>query len=148
MTKLTAAALAVGMSPQAFAVCTVSTTPVAFAPYNPLDSNATNAVGNINLLCVLSIATSYTIKISTGSSGSYASRQLVFAGNTLNYNLYTDSNRTMVWGDGSGGSQTVGGTYLISIIDGKNYSVYARMPARQNVSAGIYADIVNVTVDY
>jgi spore coat protein U-like protein len=67
----------------------------------------------------------------------------------LNYNLYTNSARTSIWGDGSSGTNTVGDSYTLGIGTTVNdYTVYGRIPALQNAYSGFYSDSVIVTVEY
>jgi spore coat protein U-like protein len=61
----------------------------------------------------------------------------------LNYNLFVDASRVVVWGDGSGGSSTVALTAAAADIP-----VYGRVPGGQNVPAGSYIDTIVVTVTY
>jgi spore coat protein U-like protein len=64
---------------------------------------------------------------------------------TLDYNLYQDSTRTVIWGDGTGGSQTVvqPSPPLNTNID---VTVYGRVPAGQDVSSGSYSSTVTATI--
>lgn len=67
----------------------------------------------------------------------------------IEYNLYTDSTRTTLWGDGSAGTSYVSDGYLLGLLTvSRNYPVYGRVPAGQNLPAGVYSDVVVVTVDY
>jgi spore coat protein U-like protein len=63
-------------------------------------------------------------------------------GNRLDYNLYLDAARTIVWGDGTNGTAT----YTATPIDGQVVSipVYGRIPPRQNVAAGSYGATIRV----
>ena len=47
----------------------------------------------------------------------------------LAYNLYREASRSIIWGDGTGGSAVGSGT-------GATHTVYGRIPSRQNVYAG------------
>jgi spore coat protein U-like protein len=62
---------------------------------------------------------------------------------TLNYNLYTTASRTTVWGDGTGGTSTLNGLAF-----GATHTVYATVPARQNVRVGQYTDNIIVTLTF
>jgi spore coat protein U-like protein len=62
---------------------------------------------------------------------------------TLRYNLYTSATHATIWGDGTGETAPRGGNLL-----GGNFTVYGRIPARQNVLVGTYSDMITVTVDY
>ena len=100
-----------------------------------------------------------TVTISAGSSGTYAPRAMTYAGSHLQYNLYTAAQLVTIWGDGSGGTQTV----AQQITDACQYqffnigfncsgsqsnTVYAAVPAMQNVVAGVCADNIIVTVTF
>jgi spore coat protein U-like protein len=63
----------------------------------------------------------------------------------LNYNLYTAANRAVVWGDATSGTVTVNGTGIGVNV---NHGVYGRIPARQNVRAGSYSDIIIVELTF
>lgn len=148
------ATLLCGTSAPAFAlleVCTATTVATAFGSYNPLSSSPVTSTGQVTVLCtaVTSISVSYTLSLSTGGSGSYADRQLSFGSSKLNYNLYTNSSRSIVWGDGTGGSSTVSDSYALALLSvSRSYTVYAGLPALQNVVAGAYSDTVTLTVNY
>ena len=58
----------------------------------------------------------------------------------LDYNLYKDASRLMVWGDAGGGVSSSG-----TDVD---LTVYGRIPGAQNVEAHVYADSVSVTVTF
>jgi spore coat protein U-like protein len=67
-------------------------------------------------------------------------------GNTLDYNLFTDSDYANVWGDGSGTTSTITGTGSGSA---QALTIYGRVPGGQStVPAGSYTDLVSVTVTY
>lgn len=131
--------------------CTVTALPVVFGSYSPLSVSATDSTGNINVTCtaVLSIAVGYTISLSAGVSGAYAPRQMAAGAARLNYNLYTGSARSTIWGDGGSGTATVSDSYALGLLlVSRDYPVYGRIPAQQNVPAGAYADTITVTVTY
>jgi spore coat protein U-like protein len=118
--------------------CNVSTVGLNFGNYDVFSTLDDDITGTISVNCQDS--TSYSISLSSGS-GTYSARTLLSAGNLLNYNLYLDPTRLTIWGDGSATTGTVNGTGMTG-----SYTVYGRIPARQNAVVGIYADIVTVTV--
>jgi spore coat protein U-like protein len=64
----------------------------------------------------------------------------------LNYNIYTSAARTTVWGNGTSGTATIGGTGTGT---SQSVTVYGRVGSGQtSVPAGAYADTVAVTVTY
>src|ERR1700759_3584848 len=82
--------------------CVVSVTPVRFGVYNPLLPGDIRTTGIITYTCTQSRPISIAI---TRGDGGFDSRVMGQAFNALSYNLYLDAAGTMVWGDGSGGSQ-------------------------------------------
>ena len=124
----------------ASAVCVLNVQGVIFGSYDVFSITNLASTGNIDVICTPSSAYSITLNAGTGS---YASRIMSSGANQLNYNLYTDATYTSVWGDGTGGSSVVNGNALTA-----NHTVYGRIPARQNVPVGNYADTITVTITF
>jgi len=103
-------------------------------------SLATDITGTVDVSC--DISSPYTISLSTGA-GTYASRTMTGSSGTLVYNLYVDATRLSIWGDGSPGTGTVGGTANTA-----SHTVYGRIPARQNAPVGSYTDTIIVTLTF
>ena len=84
--------------------------------------------------------------ISSGNSGTSLQRRMANGGSFLNYNLYTSSSRSTVWGDGSSGT----GVVTFGVKPQTNYvlPVYGRIPPLQNVPKGPYSDVVMVTITF
>jgi len=141
-----AAALIVGSPADA---CTISATGVTFGIYDPRAAGADDGTGTISLSCHPNDQNP-NVALGTGGSGSFSPREMQNGVWQLNYNLYTTSARTTVWGDGSGGTASVtlsGG----SVSGGRrrfSRDIFGRIPALQNVGAGTYTDTVVVTVTF
>ena len=156
-TSIRLAALPVGlafplpaMALCALCSCSVSTTNVGFGAYDPTAPTADDVTGNISINCVgvAALLGSIDVTLSPGISGAALARQLRQSGHQLNYNLYTDNARTIVWGDGTGGTSKVS-TPLNGLLSfSVSVPVYGRIPARQWVAAGPYSDSVVVTISY
>jgi spore coat protein U-like protein len=136
----------------ALAVCTVSTSGVAFGSFNPLPGLSADTTGTISVTCtgVALTSANYTITIASGL-GSFIARKMVSGSNNLTYNLYKDSALIQVWGDGSGSTFTVSDSVTIplSLSITKNYMVYSRIAGGQNTAkAGTYSDNLLVTISY
>lgn len=127
----------------AAADCAVSAVGVVFGAYDVFVSAPTDSAGTVTVQC--SAGQAYVISISPGISGTFPSRQMTGGGNSLQYNLYVDSTRLSVWGDGSSGSATVAGTGSGAPV---HHTVYGRIPARQNARLGSYSDQLTVTVGF
>jgi spore coat protein U-like protein len=143
--------------------CRVNVNPVAFGPYDPLSySNLENSSGFVEVQCrsttTLSGSTSvgYSIALSSGLSGSFNPRTLreVTRGSaTLEYNLYTNSGRATVWGNGTSPSVPVTGTITLNTanvyVSSNPLTIYGVLFARQtNKPGGAYSDNLQVTVTY
>jgi len=140
------------------ATCSVSSPGLAFGNYDVYSAAATNGTGTMNVSCTLdasdgnNITVSYTISLSTGSSGGYVQRRMQSATDTLGYNLYTVNTYSVVWGDGSGSTQTVAGQ--LKLTNGQPtrnnvHTVYGQIPPLQDVAvSNNYLDNVTVTVTY
>ena len=80
-----------------------------------------------------------------GLAGSYAARALSMGNERLLYNLYLDAARTIVWGDGTGGSQAGPGVTTHGAGGTTTAYVFGRIKAGQDVAVGVYADTIRVT---
>jgi spore coat protein U-like protein len=137
--------------------CTVSSTPVAFGPYDALSATPLDGSGQVTVDCRRTNTVAFVTTLSRGDAGSYAPRAMSSGGNLLQYNLYTNAARTIVFGDGTGGTSSVlcfTGVTTNGCI-GSNPSgqgrraflpFYGRIPAGQDVASGNYVDTVQVTI--
>jgi spore coat protein U-like protein len=124
------------------APCSVSVGAIAFGAYDSFSPLPLDSTGVIELDCPPGRA---TIALGTGQSGTFTPRALSGpGGERLSYNLYLDATRAVVWGDGTGGTVTA----PFSTDRGRRLTVYARVFAGQDVSAGTYADTIVLTVDF
>jgi len=132
--------------------CSVSATAVNFGTYNPLSGSAAQSTGTVTVNCqvlLVGLFVSWTVTLSTGSSGNYVARHLQSGANSLSYNLYTNAARTSVWGDGTNGTSVVSANpFLIVGSNTVNYTVYGGIPAAQDPPAGNYTDTLTVTMTY
>lgn len=132
--------------------CNVSSTGVAYGVYDPNSSSPTNAAGNVHVLCtvlVVSVLSQINISLSTGGSGTFATRKMSGGADQLNYNLYKDASHTTVWGDGTGGTGIFTDNLLIAVLGTSvDHTIYGSIPAGQYVSAGSYSDTITVTVEF
>ncbi len=125
------------------ASCTFTVSPVSFGNYNVFSSTETDSTGSINLVCTLAILVQ--ISLSTGQSGTFSPRMMKNGTNSLQYNLYQDLAHTIIWGDGTGGSQSF--SQLLTILN-PSFPIYGRIPPQQNVHVGTYTDTVVVTTNF
>lgn len=127
------------------AACTVTATAIGFGNYDVFLAAPANATGTITVTCTNRVTE--TISIGTSAtSGMFNPRQMrrLTGTDRLNYNLFIDPAMLTIWGDGTLGTSTVSrrvrrNTPWVS-------TVYARIPAGQDVSVGAYSDTLTVTV--
>jgi spore coat protein U-like protein len=132
------------------ATCTgplATATAVSFGAYNAASPADTTANGSITISCslVLDSLPSLTIALSSGLSGGFSTRTLVFGGSRLNYNLYTSPAFTSIWGDGTAGTVTESYTAGARSV---TLTVYGRLLKSQFSASGTYTDTITVTVTY
>lgn len=134
---------------RAAASCTITSTAITFATYDPLSSTALASTGTLTFSCTSGASGGATgiISLSTGSSGTYTTRTMKSGSNILNYNLYTTVADTTVWGNGTAGTATVT-AHVTGNNSPVNATVYALIPAKQNVIAGSYSDSIVATVTF
>jgi spore coat protein U-like protein len=111
----------------------------------PGDATPLDVTGQIGVRCTGTAGT-FVAKISPGGSGTFAQRQMISGPFQLNYNFYLNPSHTVVFGDGTGGSQTSGGTKPSSGQQNFTLPVYGRVFPGQSVGAGAYSDNVLVTI--
>ncbi len=121
-----------------------SVSDISFASYNVFSSSAnTSGVGSLTLKCGNEEHASNEVTLSTGQSNNYATRFMKSGSNRLNYNLYTNVSRTVVWGNGTGGSSVMKADKNTTTL-----TIYGLIPSGQDAAFGSYQDTVTATVDF
>jgi spore coat protein U-like protein len=122
--------------------CTPASTTINFGAYDVLGGGPLDGAGSFSVTCRMdrprsrSTRVSYTAKLATTPLRRLAPPA---GSDQLSYDVYVDSARTQPWGDGTGGTFTIGGSVNIpsngSATDSpRNY--YGRIaPGGQDVSA-------------
>jgi len=124
------------------AVCTVTANDLDFGNYT--QQSGTNSTTQLRAIC--SPQTTYNIGLNPGTSpgASVNQRKMVAGANSLNYQLYSDSARTTIWGETPGTDTVTGvGTGLA-----QDHTVFGAIPATQNIPSGAYADTITVRIFY
>lgn len=137
-------------APLSLCACVVTASGIAFGAYDPLASTPATSSGTVTVDCVLTVALSgsYDIALGKGGSGSYTPRRMTSGGAQLDYNLYTSPALTQIWGDGTGSTATVGRSFAALLLVSQTTTIYAQIPAGQNVASGVYGDTILVTITY
>jgi len=127
--------------------CSITTTPVAFGVYDPVVANATaplDGTGSVVVTCTKGAGT--RIDLNNGANFSGGNRRMAAGGdNFLTYQLYQDTGRTQVWGSGGSAGQAIAGAPSKAP---RTFTVFGRVPAGQDVSAGSYTDTVVATINF
>ena len=138
--------------------CTASASTINFGSFDVLGGATLPGTGTLTVICVhnknTTVTVTYTAKLDIAPA-----RQLAPPSGTdrVSYQLYTDSARTQVWGDGSSGTFTITGTVTIngatSVTDPMVKNFYGLItPGGQDVSAAsptpptIYSQTLTITV--
>ena len=126
--------------------CTISVTSIAFGSYSVFTTTADDSTGTITYTCN-STASNISIALNDGSSSTFSPRTMRKGSEILQYNLYRNAARTNIWGDGTGG------TSVYTRANPPNNSsvsltIYGRIPALQDVSAGSYTDTVSAVINF
>jgi spore coat protein U-like protein len=126
--------------------CTITTLSVNFGNYNVFTTTPDDSTGRVTYRCN-STAFNITVALTQGASSTFNPRLMYKGVEVLGYNLYRNSARTTIWGDGTGG------TAVYSRADPPNNSnvnvtIYGRIPAGQDVSAGTFSDTVTAVINF
>jgi spore coat protein U-like protein len=126
------------------AVCAITASDLDFGTYSA--QSGTPLQGTTLLRTTCTPSTTYHIGLDQGQSpgATVNQRKMVSGANNLNYQLYSDSARSTIWGNTTG-TDTVTGVGSGLAVD---HTVYGAVPAAQVVPAGDYADTITVRIYY
>ncbi|MGH7702244.1 MAG: Csu type fimbrial protein [Gemmatimonadales bacterium] len=145
LTIVMAAVAALIGSSGAEAACTITTTAVNFGTYNVFAASPDDATGQITYRCTAPRPPLVQIHLDKGGAPTFNPRQMRQGSEILNFNLYLDSTRSTIWGDGTGGTQAY--TRVNPPANSNiNVNVFGRIPVGQDVSAGSYTATVTATI--
>ena len=127
--------------------CVISTAPVAFGNYDPVNVNAAadlDASGTVTSACTK--GSTATIGLGLGSNASGSTRRMTDgSGNFLTYELYQEAAETTIWGTAGGGLLSPPAAPSKAA---RNFTVYGEVAANQDITAGAYTDTVVATVNF
>lgn len=120
--------------------CTISANPLDFGTVTSIVQ--TDASSNLSVNCTLNGA--YSVSLDGGTTtGNVGDRKMELGANTVDYQLYRDAARTLVWGNTPG--TTVDGTGSGAP---QSITVYGRVPAQGPKPPGTYQDTITATVTF
>lgn len=121
--------------------CSITANPLAFGSYSGALLNATTT---LSVTCTSGTAYNVGLSAGTASSATVTTRAMTGPSSALlNYSLFSDSGRTINWGNSTG--SWVGGTGTGAA---QTLTVYGQIPAGQYPIPGTYTDTITATVNY
>jgi spore coat protein U-like protein len=136
----------------AMSQCSISATSIAFGTYDVFSNIPVDSSGTISISCIKDVVKASLTIGPSSASGTINPRKMKRSPGTdlLEYNIFVDVTRTVIFGDGAGGTTVVN----LKRPSGKpqpwsqNIDIYGRIPPGQDVSAGSYADSVTATINW
>jgi len=128
--------------------CSVSAVNLTFPAVDPLSSQ-TDGATTVTVNCTKNSA--YTVGLDAGvtAGATIAQRKMANGPDIMNYNLYTDAARSIVWGNSAVAPTWVSGTGA-GMQTAQVLNVYGRVASGQtNLAVGTYTETtITVTVTY
>jgi spore coat protein U-like protein len=131
---------------QAAMSCTiVSVTGVSFGAYDVFNASPLDSAGAVSLRCTsVAMADMITIQLGRSGSGGFLPRAMSHGRFRLEYNLFLDAARTVIWGDGTSGTSAYTARPAEGVVT--SLPIFGRIPPRQNVEAASYSDQIVLTL--
>ncbi len=127
--------------------CGVAATDLIFGNYTSTAGTPTDATSTVIATCTNGVSYTIAADAGTGTGATEAARSMtgLVGGGSLNYLMYTNAGHTTLWGDGTLGTTMFSGT---AVLLPQTYTVNGRIPTLQHPAAGLYADLVTVTLTF
>jgi spore coat protein U-like protein len=124
--------------------CAIETRPLSFGTYDTTANASVDVVAQVIYTCD-NQAKKIRIEMTTGGSNQFDRYMSSGSQDRLFYNIYLDPTHTTIWGQGLYGTDVY---YQNNPPNGTPVAVraYGRIPARQDVPAGNYADALTVRI--
>ncbi|GAB3630570.1 hypothetical protein GCM10027419_54270 [Pandoraea terrae] len=120
-----------------------SSSGINFGSYDPLSGTPVSGAATVQVACDKNA----TVTLSIDGQSGLGPRQMTGATDVLSYQLYTDAAMRTIWGDGTGGTQTVTLTLQGSPRFGL-FTIYGQVPGGQDVSVGTYNATLIMTLSF
>jgi spore coat protein U-like protein len=123
-------------------------TNINFGNYLPLSGSAVTGTSSYQFTCTPPATA--TLMLSRGGSATYNPRTMTRTTapvSTANYNLFMDAANSIIWGDGTSGTQFL----TFPSTSGNKTStgtIYGTVPAGLNLRPGTYTDTIQATLDW
>ena len=132
-------------APRTAESCRLNTRPLDFGAYEDGSPAAVLTTATIDLVC-RGIGEATAAIVTAGPSantGTYQNRALRNGDSYLRYQVYINSARTIVWGDGTQDTQPV---VVPGPATNRSFTVYGGMGNSQSGEVGRYSDVLRITV--
>lgn len=124
------------------ATCLINANPLAFGTYTGTQADATST---LSVTCTNTTPYNVGLDAGTATGATVTTRRMTGpSAALLNYALFSDSARTVTWGN-TVGTNTVTGT---GNGNAQTLTVYGRVAAGQFVAPGAYADTITATITF
>jgi spore coat protein U-like protein len=126
--------------------CTITAAPLDFGTYDPVEGNLAtplDGTGTLSIACTKGSAPK--IGLNSGSNADGSTRRLLYGSVYLTYELYQNSDRTVVWGNESGSWNELAAAPSRAT---REITVYGRVAGGQDFEVGTYTDTVTATVNF
>lgn len=135
-----------GVSATVAASCTISGTSLAFGSFDVLGANVDNT-STLTATCTNGSAYVIGLNEGVGTGATVTDRKMLSGTDLLNYSLFSDSARTVNWGNGV--TVVAGEVAGTGNGTGQSITVYGRIPTGQtSVPAGAYTDTITATINF
>ena len=131
--------------------CSINASSISFGAYDVFSNTPRDSTGSISVNCTSEVVKAKVTMSASSTSGTFNPRRMKGAGaDRLNYNIFIDGSRTVIFGNGTGGSSLVD----LKRPTGKpapwnqNIRYYGRIFPGQDVSPGEYSDTLTVTINW
>lgn len=133
------------VSATVLASCDIVAIDLAFGNYDPVAASPLDAETTLSVTCTNGTPYYVGMSLGDGSGATMATRRMTKSGGTqtLNYVLYQDTQRTVLWGNT--GVDRLSGTGNGTA---NTLHLYGRVPMQQTAPAGAYTDNIVVTVSW
>jgi spore coat protein U-like protein len=123
------------------AACDIAADGVSFGVYT---GKQVDVESTISISCTRTTGWNIGLNAGLGPDATVNARKLVRGTSTMSYGLFSDTAKTVNWGETIGGD-TVSGTGTGTA---QTVTVYARLPCGQFVKPGAYFDTIVATITY
>lgn len=127
--------------------CVLLANPLNFGSYDPVQANAGAPLdGQATIRVSCTKGTAVNVAMDDGANAQGTTRFMTGGGtNLLSYELFKDSNRAQRWGSSANERLDAG---IAPSRDPRDFIVYGRIPAAQDVPEGSFQDTIVVTVQF